>query len=161
MLDGELQEDGLIARAVQTRAPVAVHDLLSAENFALRDAALPKGYRAAMSFPLVSNETVVAVFILYAAEPGFFDVGESRLLADRAGDVSFALDYIAKERKLRALAYHDALTGLVNRQLLHEHLKQALSLAHRLKRMIALVFIDLDHFKSVNNIWGTPRATNC
>jgi GGDEF domain-containing protein len=33
---------------------------------------------------------------------------------------------------LSALAYHDALTGLANRQLLHEHLKQALSLAHRL-----------------------------
>jgi hypothetical protein len=44
-----------------------------------------------MALPLVSNEIVVAVFILDAAEPGFFDVAESRLLADLAGDVSFAL----------------------------------------------------------------------
>lgn len=61
MLDDELQADGLIARAVQTRAPVAVHDLLSAESFALRESALPKGYRAAIALPLVSNETVVGV----------------------------------------------------------------------------------------------------
>ncbi|HET6491615.1 MAG TPA: diguanylate cyclase [Burkholderiales bacterium] len=43
------------------------------------------------------------------------------------------------------------LTGLSNRNLLHEHLKQALAHASRNDRMIAVVFIDLDRFKWVND----------
>ena len=154
MLDEELHGDGLIARAVRDKAPVTVDDFLSADRFALRQSALPNSYRSAIAIPLITDEVVVAVFMLYVSEPGFFDGPETKLLSDLAGDVSFALDYITKEKKLSALAYHDALTGLANRQLLHEHLKQALALAHRLKRMIALVFIDLDHFKSVNDSFG-------
>ena len=94
------------------------------------------------------------MLILYAGEAGFFGAEETGLLADMANDISFALEFIAKEQKLNALAYHDMLTGLANRQLLTEHLRQEIALAHRQQRMIALVFIDLDHFKSVNDTLG-------
>jgi diguanylate cyclase (GGDEF)-like protein len=172
MIHEELQEDGLVARAMRTRRPVAVDDFLAADCFTLGKCASDEGYRSAIALPLVSGGTVTAVVVLYAAEPGYFDAPETKLLTDLASDVSFALDYIAKEKKLAALAYHDALTGLANRQLLHEHLKQALSLAHRLNRVIALIFIDLDHFKSVNDTLGhaagdtllremADRLTNC
>lgn len=153
MLEKELGHEGLIARAVRDGAPVVVN-ALPAENLGLVNPAHASDYRSAIALPLFTNDSVFAVFMLYAAEPGFFDVAETKLLSDLAGDVSFALDYIVKERRLSALAYHDALTGLANRQLMHEHLKQALALAHRLKRMIAIVFIDLDHFKSVNDTLG-------
>jgi diguanylate cyclase (GGDEF)-like protein len=149
-----MPDGGLIGRALREKQPVAVNDISSAEDFVLKEAALAHGYRSVLALPLITNDSVTAVFMIYAAAPDFFDVAETKLLADLAGDVSFALDYIAKERKLHALAYQDVLTGLANRQLLHEHLKQELALAHRLKRMIALVFIDLDHFKSVNDALG-------
>jgi diguanylate cyclase (GGDEF)-like protein len=172
MITEELQGDGLVARAVRTRHPAVVDDFLATESFALGNCAADEGYRSAIALPLVSGDTVTAVVVFYAAEPGYFDAPETKLLADLASDVSFALDYIAKEKKLAALAYHDALTGLANRQLLHEHLKQALALAHRLNRVIALIFIDLDHFKSVNDTLGhaagdtllkevADRLTNC
>jgi diguanylate cyclase (GGDEF)-like protein len=154
MINEELQESGLVARAVLTRHPAVVDDFLGADHFTLRKCPSDHGYRSAIALPLVSGGAVSAVVVLYAPEPRYFDVPELKLLSDLASDVSFALDYIAKERQLAELAYHDALTGLANRQLLHEHLKQALALAHRLKRVIALVFIDLDHFKSVNDTLG-------
>jgi diguanylate cyclase (GGDEF)-like protein len=154
MLNDELQENGLVACAERARRAAVVDDFLTAEYFALGKSPSEDGYRSAIALPLISGETVTAVVVLYAAEPRYFDAPEVKLLSDLASDVSFALDYIAKEKKLAALAYHDALTGLANRQLLHEHLKQALTLAHRLKRVIALVFIDLDHFKSVNDTLG-------
>ncbi|MGQ0752008.1 MAG: diguanylate cyclase domain-containing protein [Betaproteobacteria bacterium] len=154
MINEELQETGLVARAVSAGGPAVVDDFLTAEYFALGKSPSEDGYRSAIALPLISGETVTAVIVLYAAEPRYFDGPEVKLLADLASDVSFALDYIAKEKKLAALAYRDPLTGLANRQLLHEHLKQALALAYRLKRVIALVFIDLDHFKSVNDTFG-------
>lgn len=60
---------------------------------------------------------------------------------------------LARE-KLEFLAHHDALTGLPNRVLFSEHLNQALSLALREQRGLAILFIDLDEFKPVNDRYG-------
>lgn len=58
------------------------------------------------------------------------------------------------EDHAKHLAHHDPLTELPNRTLLHDRLKQALALAGREKSMLALMFVDLDHFKSVNDAHG-------
>lgn len=60
----------------------------------------------------------------------------------------------ALEEQLRQLALHDSVTRLPNRTLLSEHLEHAFTLAVRHQRKIALLFIDLDHFKSVNDTYG-------
>jgi diguanylate cyclase (GGDEF)-like protein len=52
------------------------------------------------------------------------------------------------------LAYHDALTGLPNRALFYDRLNQALSRAQREKESIAVLFLDLDGFKKVNDTLG-------
>ena len=54
----------------------------------------------------------------------------------------------------RYLAYHDLLTGLPNRQLFHERLRQSVAHAKRQARMLAVLFIDLDGFKHVNDSLG-------
>lgn len=54
----------------------------------------------------------------------------------------------------RHLAYHDALTGLPNRALLLDRLKQAMMQAQRQKKSVGVLFLDLDHFKSVNDELG-------
>jgi len=60
---------------------------------------------------------------------------------------------IAEER-LEYMAHFDALTGLPNRTLFFDRLHQALALAKRYKHMMALLFIDLDRFKFVNDTLG-------
>lgn len=52
------------------------------------------------------------------------------------------------------LAYHDALTGLSNRVNFEEYLKHALSISKRNKAMLAVLFIDLDRFKAINDTLG-------
>lgn len=52
------------------------------------------------------------------------------------------------------LAYHDVLTGLPNRAQFHELLKHAIHDAERTKDMLALMFLDLDKFKPVNDTFG-------
>jgi len=60
----------------------------------------------------------------------------------------------AREDAVRFLAYHDALTGLPNRRLLDDRLAQAIYLAQRHDRRLAVILIDLDEFKQVNDLLG-------
>ena len=55
---------------------------------------------------------------------------------------------------LSELAYYDALTGLPNRRLLDDRAAQAFKAAKRSKHMVAIMFLDLDYFKAVNDDYG-------
>ena len=58
------------------------------------------------------------------------------------------------DARVRFLAHHDLLTGLPNRTLFQDRLQQALAAAKRMQTRVALLFIDLDHFKTVNDSYG-------
>jgi len=55
---------------------------------------------------------------------------------------------------MRQKARFDTLTGLANRQLLMDRLRMALARSKRFKRQLAIMYIDLDHFKPINDTWG-------
>src|SRR5579862_6409611 len=58
------------------------------------------------------------------------------------------------DERLAHLAYHDALTDLPNRYLLHDRLEQAVTRAHRASEPLALLMLDLDGFKDINDTMG-------
>jgi diguanylate cyclase (GGDEF)-like protein/PAS domain S-box-containing protein len=58
------------------------------------------------------------------------------------------------EAQLAYQAFHDPLTGLPNRNLLRDHLRLAVARAQRSKLYLAVLFIDLDHFKEINDLMG-------
>ncbi|HUA99110.1 MAG TPA: EAL domain-containing protein [Terracidiphilus sp.] len=59
-----------------------------------------------------------------------------------------------KERQLRHVAHFDLLTGLPNRALLADRLRQGMAQSHRLGHMLAVAFLDLDNFREVNDLHG-------
>lgn len=60
----------------------------------------------------------------------------------------------AAEKQMQFLAYHDGLTGLPNRELFFDRLEHAIAHAHRNRRMVAVLFLDLNRFKQVNDTLG-------
>ena len=58
------------------------------------------------------------------------------------------------EQRISHIAHHDSLTGLANRLLFNDRLGQAISIAKRHKRQLALLYLELDKFKPVNDILG-------
>jgi diguanylate cyclase (GGDEF)-like protein/PAS domain S-box-containing protein len=90
---------------------------------------------------------------------------DGRFLSDGAGRPQFLRGLIVDvtERKqadetIRRLMYYDALTGLPNRSLLVERLQQALAEARTQGRPVALLLLDLDHFRQVNNTLGSENG---
>jgi len=63
-------------------------------------------------------------------------------------------EHIAHAARVEYLAYHDSLTTLPNRSLFSKLLGQSINQAHRYKRQLAVLFLDLDHFKNINDTLG-------
>ena len=145
---------GLAGRAVSERAPIIANDFAGDPRVLRRAEAGQRGFRSFVALPLIVAQEVVGVLALYAAEPGFFDEDEMKLLLELAGDISFALEHIEKTDKLDYLAYYDALTGLPNRTLFRERLEQAIAAASRENRKLALILHDIERFKNINDTFG-------
>lgn len=81
----------------------------------------------------------------------------ARLSAEDGVRIGVARDVTAlreAEEKLRFLAHHDPLTGLINRSLFHDRLELAMRAANRHQSCLALLFVDINDFKHINDTHG-------
>jgi diguanylate cyclase (GGDEF)-like protein/PAS domain S-box-containing protein len=81
-------------------------------------------------------------------------VGPGGVVVGSSGTLTDITDRKAAEARIERLAYHDALTGLPNRTLLLDRLDRALVDAKRNHKRMAVLFLDLDHFKTINDTLG-------
>ncbi|MBI5658082.1 MAG: EAL domain-containing protein [Nitrosomonadales bacterium] len=119
-----------------------------------REEAARRGYLSMAVFPLRCGTQVVGLLSLYAAERDFFDTVEMKLLVEIDDDISFGLDHIEKEERLNYLAYYDDLTGLPNRALFYDRLNQILPVAERQKTLVALLLVNLERMRDINETLG-------
>lgn len=154
--DGPPERGSMIARVVEEGQPAVCNMLDDADALPAhrRDDALKRGIRAVVVLPLCAGAELIGVYTLLANEVDAFAEDELKLLMQLAHDVSFALAYIDKEEKLAYLAWHDPLTGLGNRALLHERLTEALESARSDATRTAVLVWDVKRFSSVNDSLG-------
>ena len=147
----------ILGRTAGERPELSVHGLLEhvcdADRDAVRqarDAAAGQGHTYQIDFSIVRLDGALRVLSEQAA---------ARL--DASGRVvaieAIAQDITARieaERRIHQLAFYDALTGLANRQLFLDFARLAIERARRLRSLCAVVHIDLDRFKSVNDALG-------
>lgn len=119
-------------------------------SFALADRinGLRREKDLAQSEALASKQQLVGALQLSEA-------GLARRVAERTEELEVANAHLREnERQLKALAHTDTLTGLANRLLFDARLRQSMQQARRSHGMIALLLVDLDHFKPINDRYG-------
>ncbi|MDA8267699.1 MAG: EAL domain-containing protein [Actinomycetota bacterium] len=160
-LQTELGE-GPCLLAYETGEAVAVPDLAADTLFAaFRDRALADGLAAVWTFPLRQGDERLGALDLYRQSPGPLDA-DAMEAAQTLADVTAAYLVNAQDRAdledssaaLQHRSLHDPLTGLPNRTMLLERLEHVLRSSDRSTTMVAVVYVDLDRFKEVNDDHG-------
>ena len=119
------------------------------------DAQTGEPIRAGLAVPLPGETGTVGMLTVFTRSPsrsfGDQETHELEELALRAGP---AIENARRFREARQLADMDALTGLHNRRFFHETLAREVARAHRYDRKLALIILDLDDFKAINDRIG-------
>ena len=110
--------------------------------------------QTAIASPLTDKGVPIGVISSFFRRERTFDPALLELLATLTQQASHVLARIRLQDQLARMALHDQLTGLANRKLLQLRLDQAIATAERSSRPLAVVFLDLDGFKVVNDSCG-------
>jgi diguanylate cyclase (GGDEF)-like protein len=145
---------GLIHRVWETNNPVWLDDLGQEKQMQRGPMAIKAGLRSAFAFPILVGDGFYGVMEFFGPEVRRPDAELVEIVRTMGSQVGQFMARKAAEQNLRFVASHDPLTGLFNRSMFNERLQQALAQAARFERSLALLFIDLDGFKVVNDTLG-------
>lgn len=154
--DATLSPRGVAAVAMSEQRTVVDNDITQSGSLDwIRAGAIQRGCKSVIGLPLYCEEKIAGVLVLYSSEKNTFDDREElKLLEELAGDVSFALTFISQQEKVNYLAYYDTLTGLPNRTLFFDRLSWQMASAGRDGGGVALVILNVDRFRMVNETLG-------
>ena len=137
-------------------APLIVEDIAAHPDWTdTRAMALLQGVRASLTFPVLSAAgECLGILVMYKQEVGPFADDTVQMLERIRGLMAVAVEHDQLRANLIFQAQHDPLSGLPNRKLFDLRLEQSLSDAHSKQLPLALVTIDLDDFKAINDVQG-------
>src|SRR6476646_10511062 len=116
------------------------------------------GQRSMTIVPLVAAGTTVGTVELTSERSGAFDARAVELATMLASEAAMALENARLYDEIRHQALHDGLTGLANRVLFRDRGEHAVERSRRSGGDLALLFIDLDDFKVLNDTHGHARG---
>jgi diguanylate cyclase (GGDEF)-like protein len=153
---------GLSGTAFRSGTAAVSNDYLSdPRGIAFHPVVRADGAKSGSAFPLVVQGEIAGIMLFLSAEVNTFTSEFVELLQRLADNVSFALENFDRadekhraDERIEYLASHDSLTGLPNREMFNGLLRHTIDIARRNARWFALLFIDLDRFKIINDSLG-------
>ncbi|HLX80463.1 MAG TPA: EAL domain-containing protein [Burkholderiales bacterium] len=146
--------NSLLAHALRSQRATISNDVRGDERIPDRVRLTEQGNYSLVLLPVRVEDAVVAVAILRAQDPNFFDQEELALLSEMVSNLEFALELQSKQERLNYLALYDPLTELPNRTLFQDRLTQAIEASRRSGAMLSLTVFDIERFKAINDTFG-------
>jgi len=134
---------GYLAKVVSERTPLLIY-----EN------EMGTASRAIITAPLILEDQVLGAIALESSNPIAFSRRDMGLLASFAVTATAAIRNAQLHAEVQRLAITDALTGLYNRRGLFEVGEREVERAHRFERSLAIVMLDIDNLKPINDTFG-------
>lgn len=145
------RENGLTNSVARSGETIIVEDM---RNHAIYEKAPANWEGSIIGIPLKMGEKVVGVMNVSRNKIGGFTLSELRLLGMLADHAAVAISNASLHQVISEKAYSDTLTGLPNRRALDEKLEAEIKTAWRSEARFAVIMMDLDGFKNVNDSYG-------
>ncbi|HET7491531.1 MAG TPA: EAL domain-containing protein [Bradyrhizobium sp.] len=153
---------GVCGKAFRTQKASVNEDIINSEQGRpWRESSYKGGVVASCAVPLVKGGQSIGVILFFITKSWAADKEIIALLSRMGETVSAALENLDRalekvqaDGRIQYLATHDDLTGLPNRVTFHQLFEQSIRSAHRSGHKSALLFIDLDRFKVINDSLG-------
>ena len=140
---------------LQARTPIVVSDWAGETRFEQSPPARRRGIRSGICVQIDGSDGPFGVFTVESTRAREYSAGDIDFVQSLANVLADALERRRTEAAIEHRSLHDPLTGLPNRVLFLDRLQHALErLRRRSSTLVAVLFIDLDHFKFVNDSLG-------
>lgn len=149
---------GSCGTAAWRKRSVLVTDIATDPLWAdFRQLILPLGYKVCWSTPILQKDgKVLGTFAFYYREnsPLVASSFHQQLVQACTDLCALAMERELARQRIQQLAFYDALTGLPNRSLLETQIEQLLDTAQQTMQRVAILYVDLDRFKHINDSLG-------
>ena len=130
-----------------------VEEMADESLYFMQTCMMDRGVKSLVCLPLRLNDSI-GFLSLEKSDSWVWNADHLSTLRIIINTISDALKKLSAEKEINYIAYHDYLTGLPNRVLFSDRTEQAIQMAKRSGAQIAILFLDLDSFKSINDTMG-------
>ncbi|KTD54723.1 EAL domain-containing protein [Legionella quateirensis] len=153
-----LRGEGIPGYVWETKRTYWLNDLSKSDKVARRILLEHNGLTSALGIPILFGEDVLGVLLFFGHHLTQPDVPMMILFEIIGKQIGTFLKRKRMEDELVHLARYDILTGLVNKATMDSALNHAIDEAKINRKLVAFLYIDLDYFKSINDILGHPKG---
>ena len=148
--------EGVVGFAATEQRPLIVADLQKD----YREAALPrpKAAHACLVVPIISERAAIGAVMLVAPKPSVYTFEQQRLVDRLVRLASVGIQNARLHSKTLELAETDSMTGLLTNRAYQDRLESEFRRAQLSKQSLALLILDVDFFKHVNDTYGHPQG---
>ena len=150
----QTKTSGLVRGVWSSGSPVWLPDVTQQPGFRRGPAAAKADLHCAFAFPILAGGQPLGIMEFYGRDIKEPDEALLQVVRAIGSQMGQYLVRQQAEERVRHLAHYDELTGLPNRTMFNERLSHALAHARRSETSLAILFIDLDRFKNINDTLG-------